>query len=181
MCIKSSIHLDCSYNCEEVYQSTNLDSYVCVGNMATYPGLTTLWELVVYPCQKNSKWHARECLLGECENCGVENLPIYLVEKDALSNSSISWKQFSLKKIVTKKGKEKKKLKLIFKSTSSIEFIDYLKPKLQYFVHHNFVSCWQDWQFKKRLKHFLTNIIVSMVNFAKNYNFEVWNEVQKMH
>jgi len=112
--------------------------------MATYPGLTTLWELVVYPCQKNSKWHARECLLGECENCGVENLPIYPVEKDALSNSSISWKHFSFKKIITKKGKEKKKLKLVFKSTSSIEFIDYLKPKLQYFVHHNFVACWQD-------------------------------------
>jgi hypothetical protein len=83
--------------------------------------------------------------------------------------------------MITKKGKEKKKLKLISKSMSSIEFIDYLKPKLQYFVHHNFVSCWQDRQFRECLKHFLIDTIISEVEFAENYNFEVQNEVQSMH
>jgi hypothetical protein len=32
--------------------------------------------------------------------------------------------------IVTKKGEEKKKLKLMEKSTNSKEFVQYLKPKL---------------------------------------------------
>ncbi len=33
-----------------------------------------------------------------------------------------------------KKGEEKKKLKFMDKFTNSREFIQYLKPKLQYFV-----------------------------------------------
>jgi hypothetical protein len=84
----------------------------------------------------------------------------------------ISWKCFFLKTIVTKKGEEKKKLKLVYKSTSSIELITYLKPKLQYFVHHNFVSRWQDQQFKECLKHFPSDTIVFVIYFARNYSFE---------
>lgn len=42
--------------------------------------------------------------------------------------------------IVTKKGEEKKKLKLIYKSTRSNELIEYMKPKLQYFICHNFIT-----------------------------------------
>jgi hypothetical protein len=41
-------------------------------------------------------------------------------------------------------GKEKKKPKLIYKSTTSNELVQYLKPKLQYFVYHNFDAIWQD-------------------------------------
>jgi hypothetical protein len=64
---------------------------------------------------------------------------------------------------------------------SSTRFIDYLKPKLQYFVRHNFVSRWQDQQFRKCLKHFPADLIISVIDFAKNYNFEVQNEMQSMH
>jgi hypothetical protein len=65
---------------------------------------------VVCPCQEFLKWHARECLLGQCEHCGVENLLIY----------PISWKHFSLEEIVTKKGEENKELKLVYKSMSPL-------------------------------------------------------------
>jgi hypothetical protein len=64
MCTKFGIHLDCGCNCEEVCQSTSLDSSVCVTSMATYSSLIALWELVVCPCQEFLEWHARECLLG---------------------------------------------------------------------------------------------------------------------
>jgi hypothetical protein len=74
----------------------------------TYPNLTSLWESVVYPHEKFSKWHARACLLGECENCGVDNLPISPIEEDALLDFLVSWKHFSLKTIVIKKGEEKR-------------------------------------------------------------------------
>jgi hypothetical protein len=33
-----------------------------------------MWESIIYPCDKFLDWHAKECLLGECDNCGVENL-----------------------------------------------------------------------------------------------------------
>jgi hypothetical protein len=41
-------------------------------------------------------------------------------------------------------GKSQKKLNLIHKVTLVDELNAYLKPKLQYFVHHNFVANWQD-------------------------------------
>jgi hypothetical protein len=70
---------------------------------------------------------------------------------------------------------------LVYKTTSLEEFIDYLKPKLQHFVRHNFVAWWEDKQFKHYIKSFPTNIMVSIVEFAENYRFEMQNEMQSMH
>jgi hypothetical protein len=70
-------------------------------------------------------------------------------------------------------GKALKKLNLVYKTTSSNEFIDYMKPKLQHFIKHNFVAKWEDKHFKKCIKHFPTNIMVYVLHFAKNYSFEV--------
>jgi hypothetical protein len=39
---------------------------------------------------------------------------------------------------------EPNKFNLIHKITPIDELIAYLKPKLQYFMHHNFVANWQD-------------------------------------
>jgi hypothetical protein len=63
---------------------------------------------MVCPHEEFSKWHAKECLLGECENCGVEILPICPIEENTLLDFPISWKRFSLKTIITKKGEGKK-------------------------------------------------------------------------
>jgi hypothetical protein len=78
----------------------------------------------------------------------VDNLPICHVEEEGCPNILVSWTYYSTKKILTKKGEEKKKLILFYKSSSSAKLINYLKPKLQYFMRHNFVSWWQDQQFK---------------------------------
>jgi hypothetical protein len=82
---------------------------------------------------------------------------------------------------MSKNDQSLKKLTLVYKTTTSDEFIDYLKPKLQHFVKHNFVAWWENKQFKHSIKSFPTNKVVSIVDFAKNYTFEVQNEVQSMH
>jgi hypothetical protein len=41
-----------------------------------------------------------------------------------------------------KKGETKKKLILVYKSTTSDELLQYLKPKLKFLVQHNFVARW---------------------------------------
>jgi hypothetical protein len=87
----------------------------------------------------------------------------------------LPWKQ------TTKVGKSLKKLTLVYKKTTSDEFVDYLKPKLHNFARHNFVSRWQDRQFKSSIKYFPAKIVVYVVDFAKNYTFETQNEVQSMH
>jgi hypothetical protein len=45
---------------------------------------------MVCPHEKFFEWHARDYLLGECENYGINNLPIYPIGEDALSNFPIS-------------------------------------------------------------------------------------------
>ena len=82
--------------------------------------------------------------------------------------------------IVTKKGEPWKKLQLVYKNTTSAKFLAYLKPKLQFFVQHSFVARWEDHQFRQCLENFPEDMIVSIVNFAENYSFEVQNKVQSM-
>jgi hypothetical protein len=78
-------------------------------------------------------------------------------------------------------GKPQKKFTLIYKSTPINELITYLKPKLQYFVHHNFVVNWQDMQSKLCLKFVQLGYVILVIDFAKNYSFAIHNEVQSMH
>lgn len=93
----------------------------------------------------------------------------------------VQWRHFVLKTTMSRVGKALKKLTLVYKTASLDDFIDYMKPKLQHFVKHNFVAKWEDKHFKKCIKHFPTNIMVYVVDSAENYSFEVDNEVQSMH
>jgi hypothetical protein len=104
-----------------------------------------------------------------------------VIEDERSFGHLVKWKHFSFQNIVTKKGEEKKELTLVFKSTPYSDFIKYLKLKLQFFVRHNFVSWWQDIKFKNCLKIFSNNTIVSVIDFAKNYNSKIQNKMQSMH
>ncbi len=83
--------------------------------------------------------------------------------------------------IIPQRREEKKRLQLVYKCIIYSELIAYLKPKFQFFAHHNFVARWQDKMFKSFSENFPTNTLVSVVDFAKNYMFEIQNEVQSMH
>jgi hypothetical protein len=68
---------------------------------------------IVCPWDEFLEWHAWDCLLGECENCGVENLPIFPIEEEGSSRHLVRWKQFSLQNIMTNKKEEQKKLTFV--------------------------------------------------------------------
>jgi len=70
----------------------------------------------------------------------MDNLVLCPIVEDGSSFALVYWKHFSMEKIVTRNGEEKKKLKFIDKSTNSRKLVEYLKPKLQYFVHHNLLQ-----------------------------------------
>lgn len=74
-----------------------------------------------------------------------------------------------------------KKLTLVYKTRSIYEFTNYMKPKLQHFVRYNFVERWENKHFKNCIKSFPRNTMVSIVDFANNYSFEVQNKVHNMH
>jgi len=140
-----------------------------------------MWESILYPKDQFLEWHRRECLVGDCDLCGIDNMAICPTEEDGSSITLVKWKHFSMGQIITKRKVEKKRLQLVDKSTVSSELIAYLKSKFQFFVGHNFVARWQDKMFKSCSENFLVDTLVSIVDFVENYTFEIQNEVQSMH
>jgi hypothetical protein len=98
-----------------------------------------------------------------------------------INERPIEWRCYILEKATTKNGNSLNNLILVYKKTTLIEFIDRPKPKLQHFVRHNFVARWQDQQFKACVKVVPFGSIISIIDFAKIYSFQVQNEVQSMH
>jgi hypothetical protein len=98
-------------------------------------------------------------------------------ELSGLDNQQVQWRHYALEETRSQNGKTLKKLTLIYKNASSNEFIEYLKPKFQHFVKHNFVGRWQNKKFKTYVKSFSNDYIVVIVDFVKNYTFQIQNEV----
>jgi hypothetical protein len=102
-------------------------------------------------------------------------------ELSGLDNRQVQWRCYALEETRSKNGKTLKKLTLVYKNTSSSEFIKYLKPKFQHFIKHNFVARWQNKKFKTCVKSFSNDCIVFIVDFVKHYTFQIQNEVQSMY
>ena len=153
----------------------------CVAEVFVYHGLTAISEAVLCPKPTNTTWHSKDCLFGDCLNCGVDILPLCPIEEDGLSQTTVRWKHYEMQSITTRKGLQRKKLQLIYKDTTSHELVQYLKPKLQFFVRHSFVAKWEDEQFRTCLRTCPADTMVSVIDYDENYSFEVQNEVQSMH
>jgi hypothetical protein len=108
MKINSRLHHGFTCSCEEACQATYGFEEGCVAKHATFLGLTTMWESIF--CQRDplTKWHNKKCVMGECELCGVENLPICHVEEEGSSTGIVKWKLFSMEEIVIRSGEGKK-------------------------------------------------------------------------
>jgi hypothetical protein len=78
-------------------------------------------------------------------------------------------------------GRDKKASRVEYHDTHPSELFEYLKPCLKDFVFHNFISRWQDIQFKDSLINVPKDTIISCVDFSENYTLMVHNEIQNMH
>jgi hypothetical protein len=74
-------------------------------------------------------------------------------------------------------GGEKKAQKLEYHLIMLKELLEFLYPHLKEFVLHNYVSRWQDLQFKKCLENFHHKTILSCVDFTENYTMKIQNKV----
>ena len=153
----------------------------CPASYLTYSSLTEMWESIVCPKEEHDEWHRAECLFGECQDCGIKFLPTCEDEMDGVGDRLVEWRRFAKEECHTKTGKVVQKLALVYKKTLPEDLIEYMKPKLQHFVTHNFVARWEDKQFKACIKGFGRDSVISVVDFAENYKFEIQNEVQSMH
>jgi hypothetical protein len=74
-----------------------------------------------------------------------------------------------------------KKLILVYKKTTSNEFINFWNPNYNNLLNIIFLCIRKTGFLKKCIISFLTNTVTFVVDFAKDYSFEVQNKVQNMH
>jgi hypothetical protein len=80
--LRSSLHsqsCDCSY---EVCRPDEDGECKCTAPCLTYAGTTELQEAILCPREEFSEWHAQACLFGECDQCGVDLLPLCTYEEN---------------------------------------------------------------------------------------------------
>jgi hypothetical protein len=171
----------CACDCE-VCDCDEVASKTCAANSLTYAGITTLWQVCLCPRPEGTKFFNRQCLLGECPECGVDKL-LQLCPIEEFGDGRVSRTRFD--KVVVGVnpdiGETRKKIQEVFKETSVVEFISYLKPNLKKFIKHNYVATWQDMQCRLAMETLPEGSILSHVDFAENYSFQVQNEIQSMH
>lgn len=102
-----------------------------------------LWQEIVCPKAENEEWHALQCVMGACVDCGISKLQICPLELSSTSN--VTWKCFENEIIgVTREKKPRKRIVEVYKETTLQVFFEYFKSKLPQFVKHNFIARWQD-------------------------------------
>ena len=107
--------------------------------------------------------------MDQCPHCGVDMLVLCPQEESSDCNQLVKWTHYQ--KVVagkTKQGKDFKVLRLQYKQTIARQFRQYFRPRLTQFVTHNFISKWEEEQFRVSLFTFPPQPIVSVVDFAKN-------------
>jgi hypothetical protein len=76
-------------------------------------------------------------------------------------------------------GLDNKVLRLQYKETTTHVFLSFTRLRLQKFIIHNFVAHFQEEQYKLCFEIFPPNNVMSVIDFAKNYTFMDFNEIQK--
>jgi hypothetical protein len=168
----------CTCSCPVCY---NLSEDSCCAHLTKCDGVTKFWEQIVCPKGEADEFHKLDCLMGSCSKCGAHTLLLCPLEVSGPS-MSMKWRCFSYEVVgVNDDGEPRKRISEVFMETSCVDFFEYLKPKLQEFVSHNFVARWQDVQCRLSMKELPADAILSHVDFAENYSFEIQNEIQSMH
>jgi hypothetical protein len=148
--------------------------------MRKYERLTNLWTSMLSSKEELSLWHSRSCLLGECPRCRVDFLN--LCPSELNTDQVVQWQSIGYEVVGQYPNEQEKKVPRIkYNESNPTELVDYLKPKLQSFIKHNYVAHWQDNQFKE-LMYFIPNgTVISCIDFSENYSLKVQNEIQSMH
>lgn len=187
--VGKGVHGQCQCLCEEVCQRNSIQpceeghSYLpqhCGAHLHRFERMSSLWTTILCPQPMWSKWFKRECLMGECNLCGIKNLQF--CRRELTTDRTVKWRRISHVVVgKTKDGNDKKVPQVEYMESTPRDFIEYLKPKLKEFITHNFVSNWQETQFKKFISKLPKDTIMSCIDFSQNYAMKVQNEIQSMH
>lgn len=177
---KRDLHALLSCECSYDVYLVQMERNNCKAHVKTFPRTTALWQDIVCPKPNNGEWHALTCVMGNCSKCDVSKLAICPMELEMAM--SVTWKCFENKIVGHKpKRKPRKKIVEVYKKSLLFKCFEFLQDKVPLFVKHNFVSRWQDANYKLAMENLGKGSILSHIDFAKNYTFEIQNDIQSMY
>ena len=152
----------CMEFCRKFLSLAEQDDFV------VFDHLSDMAEQTLCPKQEGAEYHAKECLMRQCPNCGAQNLPL-MPEEASLSDSApkVKW--------------QKKKLQLVDKTTLPGEIIACLKELLASCVTHQFRANWQQQQSQELFAHLPPNHACAIHDYSENYNCQIQNEIQLLY
>ena len=70
---KQGVHFNCTCHCDMVCRGFGCECTfsICNAHKLKYERLTTLWTLILCLIDELSMWHKRDCLMGNCLDCGM--------------------------------------------------------------------------------------------------------------
>jgi hypothetical protein len=174
------VHLNCSCTCGMVCNNGAEVLPECAGKTVAYNSLSSLWESILCAKEDYQMFHRRDCLLGECASCGIQLLKTCPLELS--SEKLVKWKSIGSEVVgYTEEGLPKKAPAVQYRLTKASELFQYLKPRLEAFLVHNYIATWQDLQFKELFSSVPRDTVISCVDFSENYSMKIQNETQSMH
>lgn len=126
-----------------------------------------------------------KCITGNCTSCGFgHKFPLCKSNEVQVEGGQLQWSRFE--KVPTgegtdQNGKEKTRLQIVKKTTSKVDFLEYLAIKVPEFVRHDFVYRWEDVAFHQSMATFPTDAIFSVIDYAENYSMVPHDEIQADH
>ncbi len=76
-----STHANCNCRCEGVCCPIGVEVGECCAYQLSFPRLIALWNSSLCPKPKVDDWHKHDCLMGECNLCGIKTLKICPIEQ----------------------------------------------------------------------------------------------------
>lgn len=108
-------------------------------------------EEALCPREEGKEWHNKSCIMGECENCGVQNVQWCKMELDSAQTQWIDWQAFEYHDLDEtaqqkreKKGKAEsnlkkaRRLRMVHRRTSMVDFQVQVLKVMKHFIVHNF-------------------------------------------
>ncbi|CAM6084857.1 unnamed protein product [Calypogeia fissa] len=185
---------ECDYSiCPTDTASSEVTS--CAGGKSFITSVRGWMEGAVCAKPVEQEWHQKDCIYGLCESCGVQNLEWCPFELDEKEKNEVDWDTFEYVELDEKaqaKREQKKGIaeaakktvtrqRLVHKRTSFPNFKLQVEQTMKTFLIHNFTAQWQVEQSKLCLKSFPRGVIVSSIDFSKNYTFKQQNKIQTQH
>jgi hypothetical protein len=116
----------------------------CQVKQHTYTQSTHLWEQSLCPKPEGSDWHALKCVTGDCQRCVFHLIPLCEQEYDPTNLRQMEWRRFEMVSTgsTTKAGAPKKVVRLEYKWTPALVFLQHAAAKIPEFVLHQHTAHW---------------------------------------